>query len=135
MPIRRIWEARESAGKHVLSDWDVPKEQQAKLDIRLRLLRTAEVDTAGRVALPPAMLEGPGVWGEPFIYKIRLHGKQALRPMLCLGPVNAEKEWTVLARAREQGNNLTNQRQAAKTATTRRIEILNGTRGRRLYRE
>ena len=131
----RIWEALENNGKGVVSDWDLPKEQAAKLDNKLNMLRNAEVDARGRVNLPPGLLDGPGVWKQQHIYKFRARGKQALRPMLCLGPVDLKAEWTVLARAREQDNDTTEQKTAAKTATVRRAEILAGIRGRRPYGE
>jgi hypothetical protein len=52
--------------------------------------------------LGPELLAGP-LKGYPHIYKIKINGRVALRPLLCKGPVNMESEFTLLKGAFEVG--------------------------------
>ncbi len=131
--LRTVWEALENNGGGVVTDWDIPPEQAGKLESKLDLLRAAEVDGSGRVNLPHKLLAGPGVFKQKWIYKLLINGKQALRPMLCLGPADREGQWTVLARATEKNNDTAPQKAAAATAAKRRGEVLSGARKRRVY--
>lgn len=133
---RSVWEALENNGAGVVSGWPgVGPEAAAKLDQKLDMLRNAEVDAAGRVNLPQDLLAGPGVYQQKWIYKLKVKGQQALRPMLCLGPQLPEYEWTVLARATERDRDTRKSKAAAKVATVRRKEILERRRSRRLHIE
>ena len=129
---RSVWETTENNGDLVISDWDIPSEIAGKLESRLHLLRRAEVDAAGKVNLPHGALAGPNIYGQKWIYKLKVNGKQALRPMVCLGPSNKEREWTALARAREQDNDTSEQKSAAVTAASRRQQIIDGKRTRKI---
>jgi hypothetical protein len=133
--MRKIYEWLDSAGKGVITDWPKLQERQrAKLESKLPMLREAEVDVAGHVNLPPNLLAGPGVYGQHEIYKMKIHGNVALRPMLCLGPIDRDREWTFLARAVEKDRVLIPE-DAANDAETHRKEIIANPRRRRLLWE
>ena len=133
--LRSVWEALENNGDGVVSDWNLPSAERAKLETKLDMLAGAEVDPAGKVNLPSGMIVGPHIHKQTGIYKLIVNGNQALRPMICLGPTANDKEWTVLARARKQDNNTGPEKAAAVTATTRRAEILGRTRKRKIFIE
>ena len=98
------------------------------------MLRRAEVDQAGCVELPPGLLVGPNVYGQEWIYKLRLKGNVALRPMLTLGPIDRDAEWTILVRAKERDGK-TEPTNAADIAEARRQEIQADPSRRRLLWE
>lgn len=52
-------------------------------------------------ALLPNTLTGTNA---PGIFKLRIHGKVQLRPMLCRGPIDQETAYTLLAGAKEVGS-------------------------------
>ena len=121
--MRKIYEAAENNGARVISDWEYYKTHEAKIDQKLHMLQAAEVDPKTRKAvLPQDLLAGPGVYGQKWIYKLKIKGDVALRPMVCLGPRDHDAEWTVLFRAVEKGNKLVPD-DAADRAEQRRQEI------------
>lgn len=130
--VRSVYEAEHSPGKWVVSDWGLQKSHEAKLDVKMAMLFRAEVDPKTRkCSLPTGLLAGPGVYGEKWIYKLKVRTNVQLRPMLCLGPKEPDKQWTVVARATEVQNKLV-PLDAATTGEKCRQEILNETRKNRL---
>jgi hypothetical protein len=124
---RTVWEAVVN-GDGIISDWPkLPHQTRAILESKVDMLRRAEVDESGKVTLPQGAISGPGVFGQAGIYKLRVNGSWAIRPMLCLGPVDRDLEWTILARAREQNNDTSEQKAAAKLARERIPRIVAGT--------
>lgn len=86
------------------------------------MLVHAEVHPQTRQAnLPQGLLAGPGVYGQVWIYKLKLKGNVALRPMLCRGPFS-DNEWTILSRAKERDDVLI-PANAADVAEERRLQI------------
>ena len=73
------------------------KTQRAKLNIRLDMLENKGSD------LFPQILTGTNTAG---IQKLRVPGKIQLRPMVCKGPINIEKEFTLLIGAIEKQDKL-----------------------------
>jgi hypothetical protein len=71
--------------------------ERAKLKRRLKALQD------NGLGLLPQMLAGP-LKGYPHIYKLKINGKIALRPLLCQGPINNDVEFTLLKGAFEVGN-------------------------------
>ena len=71
--------------------------ERAKLNERLDKLIHLGDD------LYPQILCGTTV---PGIQKLRVHGKVQLRPMLCKGPILINREYTLLAGAKEVGSKL-----------------------------
>jgi len=130
--MRKIFEWLDARGNGVISDARLQVQQRAKLDQKLGMLRRAEVDQFGRVNLPEGLLAGPGVYGQKWIYKLKLQGNVALRPMLALGPVDREREWTVLFVAEERDRTLHPPgRIAAAEAEARRQQVITDPRRRR----
>ena len=130
---KTVWEAHEGGAEWVVDDWPLPPEMAAKLDLKIAMLRAAEVDATGRVQLPHNLLAGPKIHGHSHIYKMRVQGSMALRPMLCLGPADTSSEWTVLCRCSKKDNDTGAEKDAAALAAMRRAEIVAGTRKRRIY--
>jgi len=62
---------------------------------KLKALEDTEPD------LVPGLLEGP-IRGHPHIYKLKIGGKIRLRPLLCKGPIDNNKELTFLMGATER---------------------------------
>lgn len=127
----KVYEWVDHRGNGVVTDWSLQQQQRAKLDQKLHLLVGAEVNPTTRQAdLPPQLLVGPNFHGEPFVYKMKVHGNVQLRPMLCLGPLD-EDSWTILCAATERDRRLL-PLDAAKIAEARRQTILSDATRRRL---
>jgi len=101
------------------------KRQQAKLDAKTMMIRRV-----GLAALSHEML--PRVGGG--IYKLRIHGNVALRPMLCAGPLDENTEATLLVPAVERDRQL-EPGNAIELAKSRRDAIKANPRLRMEYRE
>ncbi len=131
--MRKVLETLEDNGEGVITGWDYNTgEQEAKLDRKMDMLQVAEVDlVTGKAVLPQDLLAGPGVYGQKWIYKLKIKGNVALRPMLALGPIDKTLEWTFLSRAVEKdGVTRPSGKKAAATAESRRLEVLAKTRDR-----
>lgn len=72
---------------------------------RVRLNQKLDMLQQHGTTLPPKLLSDTGV---AHIKKIRITGKKVptLRPMLCMGPINNDKEFTLLQGAIEQDRRL-----------------------------
>ena len=73
------------------------KVERAKLNAKLDML--AKLGSA----LLPQVLTGTDTAG---ILKLRVKGNVQLRPMLCMGPINNETEFTLLIGAKERDSRL-----------------------------
>lgn len=73
------------------------KPELAKLNRRLKALED------NGPSLAPQMLAGP-LKDYQHIYKLKINGKVAVRPLLCKGPISNETEFTLLKGAFEVGN-------------------------------
>jgi len=82
-------------GNNDIKAWSkkLQKTELGKLNLRLDLLATKGTD------LLPQILTNTDT---PGIFKLRVHGKIQLRPMLCKGPINNETEFTLLIGATER---------------------------------
>jgi hypothetical protein len=129
--MRKLYEWVDHRGRGILTDWKrIQKIQRWKVDQKLLMLRKADV-TPGQSSLPPGLLAGPGIGGFASIYKLKIKGNVALRPMLCLGPLDRDAEWTFLAQAVERDDVL-DPADAAAIAEDRRQQILADNLRRRL---
>lgn len=99
--------------------------QRGKLRARLDMLQTHGE------GLFPEILTGTDT---PGILKLRIKGNVQLRPMLCRGPIEVDKEYTLLMGAIEVGGNLkpTN---ADATANSRKNKIKCDPEHRRIKHE
>jgi hypothetical protein len=76
-------------GKNDIKEWTggLQKAERAKLNAKLDMLALK-----GHELFPQVLTDTP----TPGIQKLRVKGKVQLRPMLCKGPVDKEKEYTLL---------------------------------------
>ena len=83
--------------------------------------------------LGPKLLAGP-LRGYAHIYKIRVNGRVALRPLLCKGPIDNDHEFTLLEGAFEQDRKWVPSN-AREVAVDRRTEVINDPDARRCAHE
>lgn len=85
------------SGKNEIKEWTqkLQSSQLAKLNQKLDSLEQHGLN------LRPQMLTDSGVSG---ILKLRVHGGVQLRPLLCRGPVDNDREFTLLLGAKEIGS-------------------------------
>jgi hypothetical protein len=93
----KIYDYVDAQGRNIIKDWTLAlqKPQRAKLNAMLDKL-ALHGDT-----LYPNMLAGTRVSG---VSKLKVHGNVQLRPLLCKGPVDIHGEYTLLAGAKEVGD-------------------------------
>lgn len=114
----RVYDYVDSRERNDFEAWSkgLEKPDRARLSQKLRMLETVGSD------LPPQLLAGP-IKSYAHIYKLRINGRVALRPLLCKGPINKDEEFTLLLGATEVGRKW-EPRNAPAKAETRRQEIL-----------
>ncbi len=118
-----LYDYVDDRGINSFREWTktLQKEELAKLNQKLDMLRREP-------ELPPQLLAGP-LEGKP-IYKLRIKGRVALRPMLCKGPIDNDSEFTLLMGATERDRVLVPE-DAVDQAANRRAEVIaNPTRRR-----
>ena len=93
------------------------KKERAKLGEKF-----VRLETQGQDELFPGLLSGP-LRGARHIYKIKIKGPVAVRPLLCKGPQKMNQEYTILMIALERDNQLV-PRDALRIAENRRQEII-----------
>jgi hypothetical protein len=119
----KLYDYVDDQGVNRFKQWTktLQKTDLAKLNQKLdMLMRDPE--------LPPKLLAGP-LEGTP-IYKIRINGRVALRPMLCKGPIHNDSEFTLLFGATEQNRVLVPADAIARAAAIRAGIIANPNRRR-----
>lgn len=94
-----LYDYVDAAGVNVIAEWTkgLQKKERGKLVSKLDLLREHGSE------LFPQMLTGTDTAG---IMKLRVHGNVQLRPLLCDGPIEVGKEFTLLLGAKEVGSKL-----------------------------
>jgi hypothetical protein len=98
MPVKwRVFDYIDSQGRNVMLEWanrlPMQKTERAKLNSKIDLLERVGLDLA------PGILADTG---NRHIKKLRVRGKVQLRPMLCLGPIILDSEFTFLQGAIEK---------------------------------
>lgn len=114
-------------GQNEFKDWTtgLEKPQRIKLNEKLdKLMLYGD-------ALHPEMLTGTSVAG---IKKLRVKGNVQLRPLLCNGPINVEKEYTLLMGAKEIGSKWV-PKSAPTLANTKKQAVINDPNDRRIKHE
>jgi hypothetical protein len=94
----------------------------AKLNRKLDMLRKEP-------SLPPQLLAGP--LGGTHVYKLKVNGRVALRPMLCKGPIENDHEFTLLYGAVERDRVLVPEDAVSRAADRRERVIADPARRRR----
>jgi hypothetical protein len=109
------------------------KEWSSRLENKDLARLNSKLDMLGKEpTLPPQLLAGP-LEGVP-IYKLRINGRVALRPMLCKGPVDKDGEFTLLFGAFERDRKLV-PRDAVSQAEARRQNVIANAKQRRCPHE
>lgn len=111
----RLYDYVDKNGKNEFKAWtqSLQKTDRAKLNAKLDMLSKVGLE------LLPQVLTGTPT---PSILKLRVQGNIQLRPMLCKGPVVADKEFTLLLGAKEVQSNLV-PKNADKLADLNKFEI------------
>ena len=124
------WELYDYVSENGVNDF---KRWTRGLEKTLRAKLNAKLDMLQRVGpeLPPRLLSHTR---SPHIRKLRIHGNVALRPMLCEGPVNVGKEFTLLLGASERDRSLV-PTDADHDAEVRRKKVLSNPAERRCNHE
>lgn len=97
-----MWKLFDYVNEHGINEiarWTrtLEKRQRIKLNQKLDMLQQHGPE------LPPQLLAGP-IFGH--IYKLKVKGNVQLRPMLCKGPIDNDREFTLLLGAIEIGDEL-----------------------------
>lgn len=90
-----LFDYNDENGYNDFKEWTImlQKVERAKLNAKLDMLEKLGSD------LFPQVLTGTDTAG---ILKLRIKGNVQLRPMLCKGPINSDKEFTLLIGAKER---------------------------------
>jgi hypothetical protein len=104
----------------IISNWakaeKLSKTDRAKLNQRLDRLKQIDFD----LAIGSRLLNGPL---KKEIYKLIAHGQVMMRPMLCRGPFDKDKEYTLLVGAIERNFKLEPSTCLSEAATNREILV------------
>jgi hypothetical protein len=94
----RLYDYLDGNRRNEFADWTrgLQTKQRARLNQKLRMLEKSGPD------LPPQLLAGP-IKHYAHIYKMKINGQVALRPLLCKGPIRNDEEFTLLKGATEVG--------------------------------
>lgn len=122
-----LYDYRNGLGLNQIKIWisSLEKKERVKLDQKLDMLHMHGGD------LFPNTLSATN---EPGILKLRIHGNVQLRPLLCRGPVQIDKEFTLLLGAKEVGSVL-RPKNAEQTAVLRKGEVTLDPANRRVRNE
>ena len=98
-----LWDFLNEQGENAILKWgeDDRLSPRDRAALNQKLDRLIQMDFA--LAIGTKLLAGPIY---KHIYKLRVKGDVALRPMLCRGPIDNEKEYTLLRGAVEIGGKL-----------------------------
>jgi hypothetical protein len=118
MPGWRLYDYVDHRGDNDFKRWSLglQSSDRARLSQKLGMLQKLGPD------LPPSLLAGP-IKHHAHIYKMRINGQVALRPLLCKGPISNDEEFTLLMGATERDREW-QPRNAPAIAGVRRTEIL-----------
>lgn len=103
-------------GNNEIKEWTkgLQKTDRAKLNAKLDMLASK-----GHELFPQVLTDTP----TPGIQKLRIKGKVQLRPKLCKGPIDNEKEYTLLIGATERDSKFVPEK-ADQTANKRKQIII-----------
>ena len=116
-----LFDYTDENGNNDIKEWTLglEKRERAKLNAKLDMLALQGSE------LFPEVLTGTPT---PGILKLRVKGNVQLRPMLCKGPINNEKEFTLLIGATERDSRLVPDKVDEKANDRKKIIIENPNR-------
>jgi len=98
-----LWDFLDERKRNVILQW-VEDDKLTKRDraaLNQKIARLAQMDY--HLAVQTKLLAGPI---HKHVYKLVIHGDVMLRPMLCRGPLDNDREYTFLLGAVERGGKL-----------------------------
>ena len=110
-----LYDYKNLNNKNEIKKWTEGLEKKQRIQLNQKLDSLAQQGPD----LPPKLLPSLG----QHIYKLRVKSNVQLRPMLCKGPINNEKEFTLLLGAIEVGGKLP--KGSKERAVRNRGEIIN----------
>lgn len=121
----KFFEWVDRRGQGAFSAWrlSLPRRERATLDEKMRAIQQFGIEVC--------CLKGP-LRGHRHLYKIRVQGPRALRPLLCRGPLEPDEEFTLLAPMVEVGD-VDTPAGAKNEADRRREEIIHDPSRRMRY--
>jgi hypothetical protein len=131
-----VWEHVDSHGRRSLSPWyyGLQKASRARFDAALDKVKLWGLDQAeaSKVITPVSKQQKTkkNRAGHALLYELRVHANPQLRPILCRGPVDRQREITFLAPATERGDRL-EPKNAVEVAIKRYQEVANDPRTHR----
>jgi len=91
-----LYDFTSESGGSLLQEW-IEQEKLSRRDVG-QLNQKLDMLVVAGPSLPPKLLAGPI---HKHIYKLIIHGERMLRPFLCKGPFNMDREFTLLLGAIE----------------------------------
>ena len=124
-----LYDYVDASGTNDFARWcgGLQRPDLARLNRKLRMLADNGPE------LGPKLLAGP-LKGYAHIYKIRVEGRVALRPLLCKGPIDNDHEFTLLKGASERDRKFVPPN-APDVAVARRQEVIDDPDSRRCPHE
>lgn len=119
-----IYEWVDGRGRGVISDWKLDPTVRSRLDQKIDAMRMSGMDLLGSSGAPPF---GRG------LYKLRVRGKNALRPVFCKGPIQRDSEFTFLVAADEKDGKLHPPKKHAQRIARNRLESIERDHHRRQH--
>lgn len=116
MADNKLYDYLDNRGVNDFQSWSLTLQTRDRARLSQKLLMLEKVGSN----LPPGLLAGP-IKGH--IYKMRINGQVALRPLLCKGPISNDEEFTLLKGASEKDRKFI-PLNALDIAVTRREEII-----------
>jgi len=95
----KLWDFLDARSRNVIQEWGRQQttRDRAKLDQKFDRLEQIDFE----LAIGTKLLAGP-IAKQKHIYKMPIHGDVQLRPMLCRGPADMQREYTLLLGAIEK---------------------------------
>lgn len=95
----RLWDFLTERGDNIILEWAKDKRLTVRDRAALNQKFTRLVQVDFELAIQTKLLAGPIY---KHVYKVIIHGDVMLRPMLCRGPIDNEREYTLLLGAIEK---------------------------------
>ncbi len=98
-----LWDFLDRRGQNIIAGWTRTRStiDRARVNAKLDML----VRTTFENAIKSKLLHGP-VMKQKHIYKLRVHGQTAMRPLLCRGPISNLTEYSLLFGTEERNSKL-----------------------------
>ena len=132
--MKQLYDAKSLNGRNRIQAWadKAAKSSKDRAALNHRFLMLSQMDYD--LAVGTKVLNGP-LRGSHGIYKVKVFGDHAMRPMLCRGPVDAVREYTILEGAVEHNYGKLDPPDAQARAMEVRDEVALDPKNRRMNHE